>query len=251
MLASRSHLVLAVAATLALGAFAGCVSAEAKGVTALYVTDAPADDLSHLYVTFDKVQVHQMANKTNENDKDDDDDGPGHANVTSGTSPGTGRVSVAVEVDEDDGSDDGQWITVSSGNVTVDLKALNGSNGASAFLGDAEVPVGRYNQIRLTVVEATAVWTNGTQQDVKVPGHAIRIKGHFTVEQDKETRLTLDFDLSKSLVKTGNGKLILKPVIRMDSERREKMRDDERRERMREREERSMRERKERDHDDD
>jgi hypothetical protein len=213
----------------------------------VYVTDAPADNLSHLYVTIDKVQVHQLPNRTAEKEEREADR-PTKENVTGGTPAGTGRIAIDARVDDDDGSDDGHWITLSTGATTVDLKALNGS--ASAFIGDADVPIGNYNIIRLNVTEAKAVWMNGTEQAVKVPGHAIRIVGFFSVEQDKETRLTLDFRLDKSLIQLGNGNLLLKPVVKMMGEHRERPHDDERRERMKERDERSEREgRKLRGHD--
>ncbi len=252
---NHRNLSLLVVAALAATAMAGCMNANASsGGAAIFVKDDPADDVAHLWVTFNKVQLHQMENKTaerEENERQDaeaDDDArqrSEHSNATAG--PGNGRVSIAIEVDEENDSDsEAKWITILDQNVTVDLKAFNGT--ARAFLGDAEVPVGSYNQIRLTVVAAKLQLKDGTTANVTVPGHAIRIKGHFMVEQSKETQLTIDFDLDKSLHQTGNGKWMLKPVLHLEGEKRDKPHDDERRERMRERDDEDERSREHGDH---
>ena len=113
---------------------------------------------------------------------------------------------------------------------TVDLKAFSGN--ASSFLGDAAIPVGDYNGIRITVTSATATLaSNGTTVPVKVPSGALRIKGHFSVVAGKETDLTLDFNLARSVVQKGNGEYVLKPVLRLAASERGEAGEQERRER--------------------
>jgi hypothetical protein len=262
---------------LAAAALAGCMTADAGGSAAMYVKDAPAG-ISHLYVTFNQVQIHQKGAEHEDDEGADQDDGgsaepgddesPDHedddgdessvsSTSTSGTtSPtssatsaptsssataaGTGRVSVAIEVEEENETDeDGKWITLLDKNTTVDLAAFSGD--ARAFLGAADVPAGTYNQIRMRVVSAQLVLSNGTTADVKVPSHWLKIKGPFTVETGKETALTLDFDLEKSLHETGNGEWMLKPVLKLESEHREKPEKAEREKREKERDEENER----------
>jgi hypothetical protein len=253
-------LPLLVVAAFAAMTFAGCMTANAAtGSAAVFVKDAPADDVSHLYVTFDKVEVHKMAqeNETRESDNETaegnerDNETAEHSQSASSSQssnetesrPGTGHVAIAIQVreDSDDEREEGQWLTVLDQNTTVDLKAFNGT--ASAFLGGADVPAGAYNGIRLSVVAAHLVLKDGTSANVTVPSHKLRIVGHFTVEAGKETQLTLDFDLERSLHQTGNGKWMLMPVLRLEGAHRDRPSLEEMRERERERTEEDRRDR--------
>ncbi|MES2155337.1 MAG: DUF4382 domain-containing protein [bacterium] len=228
---------IALVATLAVTALAGCMSASGStGTASVFVKDAPTDDVTHVYVTFSKVQLHQTDNDSEreeqEREEKERDDESARANVSA--APGHGRIAISIEVQQDNDTDnESAWITVMDKPTTVDLLAFNGS--ASAFLGDADVPVGAYNQIRLTVDSASLTLKDGSTANVTVPGHNLRIKGHFTVDDGKETKLTIDFDLDRSLHQTGNGKWMLKPVLHLESEKGDRPHDDERRERMRER----------------
>jgi hypothetical protein len=220
----RSTTVAAMAGTLAFAitALSGCLNASATGTTAFFVKDAPADNFTHVYVSFTKVEVHQVqaANATGTDAQGDHQ------------SREDGRFGPEAEASEDHGEHDAQdraegpWLTILSRNVTVDLKAFSGN--ASAFLDSAQIPPGSYNAIRLTVTAVTGVLANGTTVPVKVPGGALRIRGEFTVVAGKETDLTLDFNLARSLRQTDDGAYILKPVVRLASEHREEARQDER-----------------------
>lgn len=242
MNANQTLIATSFSLLLAVAALSGCMSATAStGTAAIFVKDAPADQFSHVYVSFTKVEVHQVL----------------HANATAGQEDESGEASQAsesegnetedgaharpaddardheVEADQDHGEHDGQdraegqWLTIVERNATVDLKAFTGN--ASSFLGDAAIPAGDYNGIRITVTSASAtIAANGTTVPVKVPSGALRIKGHFTVVAGKETDLTLDFNLARSVVETGHGTYILKPVLRLASAERDEAGDQER-----------------------
>lgn len=62
-------------------------------------------------------------------------------------------------------------------------------------------------------------WKAEQENLVKVPSQKIILNGLFTVEEGKTTYLRLDFDAMKSLVFTGEGKIVLKPVIRIEAEK--------------------------------
>ncbi len=243
---TKSILPLGLTLVLAAAALAGC-TANASGTAAIYVKDAPSDAFTHLYVSFTKAELHQLRAEPKDTDANETgDEASGHddkneteseknAEGNSGKGRQDGQFGEEMSADEDHGEHDGAdraegaWITVMDRNVTVDLKAFAGN--ASAFLDAATLPPGTYNGIRLTVTNAVGVLANGTQVPVKVPSGALRIKGHFMVVAGKETALTLDFNLARSIVETGHGKYILKPVLRLASLERDEANDGEHRQR--------------------
>ncbi|MDO8522858.1 MAG: DUF4382 domain-containing protein [bacterium] len=108
-----------------------------------------------------------------------------------------------------------EWVTVSSGTKQYDLLVLKQS-GAIALLADINLPIGTYNQIRLTIskVEVTA---NGKIQEAKLPSNTLKIVGRLVVEEGETATAVLDFKADKSLHATGNGKFILAPVVNLQT----------------------------------
>lgn len=90
--------------------------------------------------------------------------------------------------------------------VGVPLQALNLlelTNGASASLGQAELPVGRVGQLRLLVERATVRLIDGREFDLDVPsGASSGLKVFFDppleIVAGEETELLLDVDVSRS-----------------------------------------------------
>jgi hypothetical protein len=105
------------------------------------------------------------------------------------------------------------WITVSSGPKQYDLLALKAS-GTVALLADANLPVGTYDQIRLTIsrVEVTA---SGVTKIATLPAATFQITGHLIVEEGKTATAVLDFNAEKSLLLADNGAFILAPVVNL------------------------------------
>lgn len=121
------------------------------------------------------------------------------------------------------------------GFFTIDLaedstfNLLELSNGITAFMGEVEVPAGEYREIRMHILDAEIILTDGTVYDLKVPGGSasglkIKISPSVFVVEGEATEILLDFDVSRSFVAKGNfnqktGKNNLKgfnfkPVIR-------------------------------------
>ncbi len=94
------------------------------------------------------------------------------------------------------------------------LKLVNDDD---TILADAELEPGRIQQIRLIL---------GTENFVQIDGNLIKLTTpsaqqsglKLNIQQDVEAgllyKLTMDFDVAKSIVETGSGKYMLKPVIR-------------------------------------
>ena len=116
-----------------------------------------------------------------------------------------------IEVNIAKGDVDGGWTTVVDEPTTFDLMQIIG---VEEILGSAELTPGQYNQIRLTV-EDVVVTVQGADLRGKVPSGRLKIAGQFTAVAGETTILTLDFDAAKSVVVTGAGKIIIKPVIKL------------------------------------
>jgi hypothetical protein len=183
-------LALGVAALVILGG-AGAIlltrEDAATGRIAIYVKDAPAE-WSHVNVTFSKVMIHQ-AGSGDDNETGDNDTADG----------GSGQNE----------TDSGEWITISLDTQTVDLKAYVN---ISALLASGNISVGKYTQIRIVVDSVVGTLVNGTQVEFKVPSGTLKINKPFTIKKDQITDLTVDIDLSKSIVENPNG-WIFKPVL--------------------------------------
>lgn len=149
---------------------------------------------------------------------------PVTANSTSSSptvSPTLASSPSATDDEDDDEGDEGEsgdagWFTIVNSTHTVDLKAFQGD--ARAFLGDADVPAGRYTQIRIYVDEAYGI-DNGTRVNLTVPSGRLKIVHPWTVGEGETTNLTVDFNLERSVIETGNGEFRLKPVMKLLIER--------------------------------
>lgn len=155
------------------------------GTLRLALTDAPACGFDNVFVTVEKVRVHASAN----------------------AQPA-----------------DGGWTDIALATPQrVDLLSL--TNGAMTALGQAQLPAGTYQQLRLVLAANTTanplanavVPTGGSAQAVDTPSalqSGIKLNANLTVAADKVADFAIDFDACRSFVKAGNsGKVLLKPVL--------------------------------------
>ena len=105
----------------------------------------------------------------------------------------------------------GGWITVVSEPKTFDLIKIAG---IEEILGSVELTPGQYNQIRLEV-EKVDVTLEGTVTAASVPSGKLMLPGGFNVAAGETTILTLDFDAGKSVIVTGNKRVMVKPGIKL------------------------------------
>jgi hypothetical protein len=101
------------------------------------------------------------------------------------------------------------WYTVVNKSQTFDLIALQN---ATKFFGSVKLSAGGYTQIRL-VVEKVVLTVDGIEYDCKIPSNTIKLISPFNISANKKTNLTMDFDVQKSVHKTGNNKFMFKPTI--------------------------------------
>ena len=195
----------------------GDSSTGGTGSASAYVKDAPSDDFAEVHVVFTEVAVHRS--------------GGSDGNTTTGNGTGTSTgvttsvgnttvsgsvnatVSGSANATTSGSASEAGWIVLFSDASGVDVDLLNTTGARAAFLGEADLDAGHYQQVRVTVKEAYGIDHDGERVNITVSSGTLRSVKSFEVEADEETRITIDIDLEKSLRQTGNGQWRLTPVI--------------------------------------
>ncbi|KYK24774.1 hypothetical protein AYK25_01725 [Thermoplasmatales archaeon SM1-50] len=105
----------------------------------------------------------------------------------------------------------GSWITIVNETQTFDLIQLQN---ATEVLGGQTLAAGWYTQIRLSV-DSALVTIDGTQYNLKIPSKKVKLITPFLVLDNQTLTLILDFDVQKSVHKTGSGTYIMNPTIKV------------------------------------
>ncbi len=156
------------------------------GTMRVSMTDAPSCGYDAVYVTVEKVRVHQTANA---------------------------------------GDGDAGWSEIVLNPARrIDLLSL--TNGVLEELGETQLPAGAYTQLRLVLAGngTTAPFANavvpsdtGIEVALDTPSaqqSGLKLNTNIEVPADKVADVVLDFDACRSVVKRGNsGRYNLKPVI--------------------------------------
>ena len=122
-------------------------------------------------------------------------------------------VHKALENESENATTEESWFTVINETNTFDLVAIKGQK---MELGTERLGVGRYTQVRLSLIEAK-ITINGTEYNLTVPSQKIKLIKGFVIEENKTTTLTLDFDLSESVHQAGSDYIFL-PTIKIIQE---------------------------------
>ena len=171
-------------------------STAQPGTVSVSMTDAPACGFDEVNVTVSKVRVHQSSSA--------DDKAAGWTDITLDTAR------------------------------KINLLDLNDPTQAPKFaletLGETPLAAGHYTQLRLVLIEnnggqPSANWIVLAGKDPiidKIPletpsgiKSGVKLIHQFTVGSGQRVDLLLDFDACHSIVKTGSGKYILTPVIKV------------------------------------
>ena len=171
------------------GGSGGTASAQ-PGTLSVSLTDAPACGYDEVNVTVSRVRVHRSDSA--------DENTPGWTDIT--LNPPR----------------------------TINLLTLNDPtqpNFALEGLGqETSLPAGHYTQVRLVLVRnANSVVLSTTPPNInQIPldtpsavQSGIKLVNEFDVAPDQHVDLLLDFDACKSIVRTGNSRYKLKPVIKV------------------------------------
>ena len=161
-------------------------AAAEKGTLRVAMTDAPACGYDAVNVTVTKVRVHQAANAA-------------------------------------EGEAGWQDVTVDPP-ARIDLLSL--TNGVLYELGQTQLPVGKYTQLRLVLAEnggstplANSVVLTEDKREIalKTPSgqqSGLKVHANIDVAANQLADFVIDFDACKSVVKAGSsGQYLLKPVL--------------------------------------
>jgi hypothetical protein len=90
-------------------------------------------------------------------------------------------------------------------------------NDKDTLLASAEIPTGKIHQLRLLLGTGNSVEVDGQSYALQTPSaqqSGLKLNIQQEVKEGILYKILLDFDAGKSVIKTGNGKYLLKPVIR-------------------------------------
>ena len=98
---------------------------------------------------------------------------------------------------------------------------LDYRNGETLLLANEAFPAGSISQVRLILGPNNTVIKNGVSYPLTTPSaqqSGLKFNLHQVLEADMMYSFVIDFDASRSIHETGNGKFMLKPVIRAYAE---------------------------------
>jgi hypothetical protein len=106
--------------------------------------------------------------------------------------------------------------TLAVGSGPIDI--LHFRMGKDTLIASQDIPSGKIQEVRLILNDTgNKVIINGTNYTLTTPSgqtSGVKLKVQDNLEPGVAYTLLLDFDAAKSVVQTGSGKYILKPVIR-------------------------------------
>ncbi len=171
-----------------------------NGQLVVSATDAPpSQNVTAIIVTVASVKVHQAG--PGEDTAIPTSDNESTPTMTSVNSTGSGSGA------------GGQWIDIPlDGEVTFDLLQVQG---LLHYLGSANLTAGTYTQLRLQIDGVKVGLNGGEPQDATLPSGVLKVVRPFQIASDMTTSLTLDFVADRMVTVTGNGGVIVKPVVRL------------------------------------
>ncbi|MDR9455864.1 MAG: DUF4382 domain-containing protein [Salegentibacter sp.] len=127
---------------------------------------------------------------------------------------------VMIQVEAEQGvTDEEGWLSLDDVEAgQYDLLELTG--GMTQLLADSEIPAGFVSQMRLVLGPDNFVEIDGDLIPLATPSaeqSGLKLNLNQELEAGEHYEFLLDFDVEESIVETGNGGLILKPVIRLSA----------------------------------
>jgi len=112
---------------------------------------------------------------------------------------------------------------INDSTVDLDVNAgiynlLDFANGKDTVIVDQEIPSGTLSQIRLKLGDNNSLIIGKGTYAMKTPSaqqSGLKLNVHADFLQGVAYEYIIDFDAARSIVKTGNSKFILKPVLRV------------------------------------
>ncbi|MBN2239997.1 MAG: DUF4382 domain-containing protein [Dehalococcoidales bacterium] len=118
---------------------------------------------------------------------------------------------IEASVSSGSGNEDAEWKVIIDNELSFDLIKVAG---VEEILGQAELPAGTYNQIRMHV-KSVLVTINGVDKEATVPSGTIKLVRPLEVKAGEKTVATFDFNAQDSVLVTGADKVTFKPVVKL------------------------------------
>lgn len=147
--------------------------------------------------------------------KKTEDKGTATFNVRMTDAPGDYEaVNVDIQGVEVHTNNDG-WksLTVKTGVYNL----LEFTNGLDTLIATGQIPAGKVSEIRFVLGTNNSVVVDGTSYPLSTPSaqqSGLKLKIHEDLAEGVNYTIVIDFDAAKSVVETGKGSYILKPVLR-------------------------------------
>lgn len=127
-------------------------------------------------------------------------------------------VMVQVEAEQGETDEEG-WLSLDDVE-TGQYNLLELTGGMTQLLADSEIPAGFVSQMRLVLGPDNFVTIDGEKMPLATPSaeqSGLKLNLNQELEAGEHYEFLLDFDVEESIVNTGNGGYILKPVIRLSA----------------------------------
>jgi hypothetical protein len=124
-----------------------------------------------------------------------------------------------VEVHTSEGDTESGWQSLNVEGGVYNLLEL--TNGLDTLLGAVELPAGKISQIRLKLGNDNTLKIDDETFDLGTPSgqqSGLKLQVHQTLKEGITYKILVDFDVARSIVKTGSGDYKLKPVLRTITE---------------------------------
>lgn len=162
------------------------------------------------------------------NDGDDTGEkGTAQVSVTDAAVDAENITGVYLSVSEIHAASNSEVTTLTTFEEPIVFNVMDYQNGTTFDLGEGEIEVGTYDQLRLILSDGSAssessssytAFENGTTKELVIPSgtsSGYKINGDFQISADHESNLVIDIDLRKALVVTGNEEYMLRPTARL------------------------------------
>jgi hypothetical protein len=126
---------------------------------------------------------------------------------------------IGVEIHRSDENTEQGWQSLNISGGVYNLLEL--TNGLDTLLGEIEIPAGQISQIRLKLGNDNTIKVDDQLYDIDTPSgqqSGLKLQVHETLAEGITYKILLDFDVARSILKTGAGDFKLKPVIRTITE---------------------------------
>jgi len=121
-----------------------------------------------------------------------------------------------VQVNSDDGTPSEGWKSLNLSNKGI-FNLMKLTNGLDTLLGEVQLPVGKISQLRLILGSNNSIKVSDQTVLLTTPSaqqSGLKVQIHTDLKEGITYKILIDFDAARSIVSTGSGKFILKPVIR-------------------------------------